>query len=149
MRGGKRVGTGPKPKAAVVGMDGRALPPSLPQVEPDRLLLEPPADLEAKAQGVWLDLAGCALHERTLTEETVPGFRQLCQQWVYLRELDVTIQRLGAGTQEAESYFRTYLKLAQRLDGSLARFKLTAFGKPVTPDKPKVAENPWAKVASK
>lgn len=98
---------------------------------------------------MWKKYAGYALGERTLTDATAIGFREFCQQWVYVRELDKTIQRLGAGTKEAEPYFRTYLKLAQRLDSSLARFKLTAFGKPAAPEKPKAAANPWAQVATK
>jgi hypothetical protein len=110
-------------------------------------LLAPPTDLPASVQAVWRQYAGYAVGEGTLTEATAAGFREFCQQWVYLHELDTTIQRLGAGTKEAEPYFRTYLKLAQRLDSSLARFKLTAFGKPARSEKPKPAANPWAQVA--
>jgi hypothetical protein len=155
MRGGIRVGTGPKPKprAVVVGMDGQTLPDSSNgQVTVDTTdtahpLLTPPTELPEVVKGVWQVYAPLALGECTLTEATAAGFREFCQQWVYLRELDVTLQRLGPGTKEAEPYFRTYLKLAQRLDSSLARFKLTAFGKPAVSEKPKPAANPWAQVA--
>lgn len=154
-RGGSRNGAGRKPgtKNAMPGLPKihRFPTPSIPapKVESGSPLLEPPDDIETAAQEVWRKYAGHALGERTLTDATATGFREFCQQWVYVRELDKTIQRLGAGTKEAEPYFRTYLKLSQRLDSSLARFKLTAFGKPAAPEKPKAAVNPWAQVAAK
>lgn len=61
--------------------------------------------------------------------------------------LAAKINHLGADTKEAAPYLLSYLKLAQRVDASLARFKLTAFGKPAVSDKPQPAANPWAQVA--
>lgn len=156
-RGGRRIGAGRKPgtKNESLGVPrihrfpSRTPPPPPAAPVESGPLLEPPDELESAAQDVWRKYAGYALGERTLTEATATGFREFCQQWVYVRELDKTIQRLGAGTKEAEPYFRTYLKLVQRLDSSLARFKLTAFGKPAAPEKPKAAANPWAQVAAK
>jgi hypothetical protein len=153
-RGGRRIGAGRKPGSPEdVGRVLTIHRPNGPVVQAAKVetgpLLDPPGDLEASAQGVWRTYAGYAVGERTLTEATAAGFREFCQQWVYLHELDKTIQRLGAGTKEAEPYFRTYLKLAQRLDSSLARFKLTAFGKPAVSENPKQAVNPWAQVAGK
>lgn len=154
--GGHRPGAGRKPKdrsASVVRISGERYAPTSTAPAPvpvtDSSLKEPPAELPESVQQVWRECAPHALAERTLTIATALGFKQFCQQWVYVRELDKTIQRLGAGTKEAEPYFRTYLKLVQRLDSSLARFKLTAFGKPAAPEKPKAAANPWAQVAAK
>ena len=53
---------------------------------------------------------------------------------------------MRAGTHDAMPYLALYVRLAQRLDASLARFKLTASGKPASSDRPKV-ENPWSRVA--
>src|SRR4051812_12153240 len=103
-RGGHRIGAGRKPGSP--GNVGRVLSiqrqktPSVPAVKVETgPLLEPPTDLEASAQGVWRTYAGYAVGEKTLTEATAAGFREFCQQWVYLHELDKTIQRLGAGTK--------------------------------------------------
>ena len=154
-RGGQRVGAG-RPKgrtdenARILSIHRPRKPePPAPPVVDGSPLLEPPVELPEDVKAVWRKYAGYAIGERTLTDSTATGFREFCQQWAYVRELDKTIQRFGAGTKEAEPYFRTYLKLAQRLDSSLARFKLTAFGKAVAAEKPKVATNPWAQVAGK
>jgi hypothetical protein len=112
-------------------------------------LLESPADLSVEAQSVWLKWAALALAERTLTPATAAGFRELCQQSGLLAVTLARIQLLGPASKEADPYLKTYIKLAQRLDGSLARFKLTAFGKPATSDKPKAAANIWAQVVGK
>jgi len=54
--------------------------------------------------------------------------------------------RVGVG-----ELLKLYTKYAQRLDGLLGRFKLTAFGKPVdgAATKRTVESNPWADVAAK
>src|SRR5688572_18756748 len=133
-RGGARPGAGRKPnppnegsKVFSIYRQPKAAEPA-PPVIAGSPLLEPPAELAADVQAVWRKLSRHALGERTLTESTAAGFVELCQQSVDLQSVHQTIQRLGAGTKEAEPYFRTYLKLAQRFDSSLARFKLTAFG---------------------
>jgi hypothetical protein len=59
------------------------------------------------------------------------------------------INHLRADTKEASSYLQTFLKLSQRVDSSLARFKLTALGKPAVSDKPKADANPWAALGGK
>lgn len=145
MKGGPRVGTGPK----VIGTI-EPQPADLSALEDGtHPLLEPPADLSESAQGVWRDYARFAIEQMTLTTATRAGFRQFCQQWAYLAELDTVIQGMGAGNKDAASHMRLYLNLAQRLDSSMARFKLTACGKPAVQPKPKAAVNPWAKVAGK
>lgn len=155
-RGGARPGSGRKPKDRRVVLNmlpprSRAEIPILPAVDADERarLVEPPSDLPAEVQACWRRCAGHAVTERTLTSSTAEGFRQFCQQWAYLADIEKRIQQLGAGTKEADPYLKTYIKLAQRVDSSLARFKLTAFGKPATSDKPKPAANPWAQVAAK
>jgi len=156
-RGGARPGSGRKPgpvsERKVLTLAVRAepvvvAPPTLDEGEKARLL-EPPEGLSVEAQPIWRRLAGHAITERTLTPSTAAGFGQLCQQWVYLVAMDKKIRHLGPDTKEASPYFLNYLKLAQRLDASLARFKLTAFGKPAVLEKPKAAANPWAQVGAK
>jgi len=156
MRGGFRPGSGRKPgpkKKVTLAWRLRhpVVPPPLPALEGDeaQALLAPPEGLPEGAAAFWRQWAVQAITERTLTPSTAAGFKQLCQQWAYLAELDERIRQLGTATKEASPYFLTYLKLAQRLDASLARFKLTAFGKPAVLEKPKAAANPWASVGSK
>lgn len=112
-------------------------------------LLTPPAGLTADEQVVWTQLAPHAITERTLSPATAAGFQQLCRHWVYAEGLAATITKFGSGTKEANGYVLTYLKAGQRLDTLLARFKLTAFGKPAVVDKPKAKVNPWAAVGGK
>lgn len=159
--GGARVGAGrkPKPKPGVVlGMDGARIsstaPPAASESKatssetpdaPD--LLAPPPDLkDPVARQCWKRFAPLAITGRTLTPETMPGFRQLCQQWSYAESLDAMIQLLGAASADAEEKMKTWLKVSQRLDASLARFKLTAFGKPAVAEKPKASANPFAAI---
>lgn len=155
-RGGHRPGAGRKPK----GQEGNVLTmpdrkvrvqPPIPDLpESDRVALsEAPLGVSEAARALWHQWAPQALAERTLTPATAAGFAQLCQQWAYVTSLAKKIDHLGPDTKEAIPYMIGYLKLAQRLDASLARFKLTAFGKPAVSDKPKAAANPWAQVAGK
>lgn len=155
-RGGARQGSGRKPgrqDQVVLRMPNRRPPvaiPSAPVAETDvDGLLVAPEDLPLGAQACWRRCAARAIAERTLTLSTAAGFRQLCQQWDYLAQIEARLQTLGPATTEADPYLKTYIKLAQRLDASLARFKLTAFGKPAVSDKPKATANPWAQVATK
>jgi len=125
--------------------------PELSPVDPVERegLLRAPDDLTEDVQAVWHRWAEHAVAERTLTPATSAGFRQLCQQLAYLDQMVTRINHLRADTKEATSYLQTFLKLSQRLDGSLARFKLTALGKPAVSDKPKTAVNPWAALGGK
>jgi hypothetical protein len=160
-RGGARVGAGRKPKArkaVVLGMDGQRLlgepgSPGSPWVAPvvgDDPLLAPPADLPPAQQDFWRIYAPYAIEQRTLVAATVAGFRELCEQFALKQTIARGIQRLGAGSSKAEGRMRNYVKLAQRLDATLARFKLTGFGKPVDAGGArKAGTSPWAQVASK
>ena len=140
-RGGRRPGAGRKPRGRPAG-----LVLTLPGLRPAGLETAP-AELPAAVRVVWARLAPLALLERTLAPATAAGFGQLCQQWVYVAELAATIERLGAGTREAEGYLKQYGRLAGRLDSSLARFNLTANGKPAVAAAPAAVANPWALVA--
>jgi phage terminase small subunit len=157
--GGARPGAGRKPNPKdgdgrnVLAMPERraAVPPQIPVLDDadKQALLEAPAELPVDAQPVWKRWASHAIAERTLTPATAAGFRQFCEQWAYLEKLAAKINHLGADTKEAAGYLLNYLKLAQRVVSSMARFKLTAFGKPAVSDKPKAAANPWAQVVGK
>ncbi len=156
-RGGQRQGSGRKPGPnqgrKVLTLTGRQQAVAYPIMNLDEgeqaRLLEPPAELAEEAHPIWKELAPHAVAERTLTPSTAFGFGQLCQQWVFLAAQTQRIRVLGPETKDAAPYFLNYLKLAQRLDASLARFKLTAFGKPAVLEKPKAAANPWAAVGAK
>ena len=152
--GGKRTGAGRKPgpkKARVIGMDGRLKPeafsaPVAPLAEtvhdPDGLLA-PPADLTPDEGEAWKLLAPYALKERTLTASRTPGFRKLCQEWVYCASLDKRVRELGIASHEADRLLKRLNDWKKLLKGSLADFSLKSFGKPVAVDKPKPVANPW------
>lgn len=157
-RGGARAGAGrkPKPKPAVVlGMDGGriATPPPSAAAAPsaDEALLTPPKDLSPNEVACWKTYAAQALEQRTLTPATVAGFRLLCEQHAFVHELAAEIKRIGAASVVAEKILTQYTKLAARLDASLARFKLTAFGKPADggPARRQPAPGPWARLAER
>lgn len=156
--GGARIGAGRKPgstKGRLLGVAGQALtghrvhPPLPPAVsgEEREKLVEPPASLFPGAAAFWREYAPQAVAERTLTPATAAGFRKLAREWAYAESLAERIEHLGAGTQEALPYLREFRGYTGRLDISLKSFKLSAFGKPATSDKPKPAENPWAALA--
>ncbi len=157
--GGRRPGAGRKPGAAwggrkVLGHDGQLkpirqrgepLPPAISQ-EAQGSLLSAPYWLPEGARGYWERWAPHAIEARTLTPATAAGFTEVCQRADYVTKLANRIGTLGADTQEAIPYLAIYDRMSQRMETSLARFMLTAFGKPATSDKPAAAENPWAKV---
>ncbi len=67
---------------------------------------------------------------------------------MFTRELGAEIKRIGVATVVADDLLKQYGKIAQRLDASLGRFKLTAFGKPAdggsTRKSPQA--NPWSMI---
>ena len=157
-RGGRRPGAGRKPGrpnvGIVLGMDGTRkvrgadLPPAIP-LDTQMSLREPPRDLSEAARLCWRGLVEEALAERTLTPATVAGFRQLCILMAIVRAIDDRIEVLGVATQDALPYLTARKGQAGQLAASLKDFKLTAFGKPVTSEKPKAAANPWASLTAK
>jgi hypothetical protein len=71
----------------------------------------------------------------------VLGFRELSEQYVVKAELAKEVEAKATGWGES---LKLWLKATQRLDSSMARFKLTAMGKAAAPTKAKPAANPWA-----
>lgn len=154
-RGGSRPGAGRKPKAAkVVGMDGKpradVLPPSMQaavtaSIAQSSALAEPPADLSEARKTFWREWAPQAIAAGTLTEETALGFRELSEQYVIKADLAAAVAEKAPGWGES---LKLWIKATQRLDSSMARFKLTALGKSAT-TKPKApAANPWASLSA-
>lgn len=154
-RGGRRPGAGRKPKtggATVLRMDGTPhagapdLPPAVGPAE-RASLLTPPKDLSAAAKTCWRQWAPRALDELTLTPSTEAGFRELCIRMANVRAIDRRIARLGIASQDALPYLRERRGQAAQLNTSLKDFKLSAFGKPATSEKPKpTAANPFTQV---
>lgn len=158
-RGGQRVGAGRprKPKPAIVlGMDGARRPEVSADDQLDVAdvsivggLAEPPVDLSLKRQEYWRLWAPRAIQEGTLLASRVLGFRQLVAQLEMVEDLDKKITELGTATRDAAEAMKSYVKLAQRLDSTLARFKLTSNGKSEVPAKKGTSVNAWAAVAKK
>ncbi len=155
--GGRRIGAGRKPKqpngGVVLGLDGvrrvrgAELPPAVPP-EVREALLEPPADLPEAAKACWRVWAPKVLEERTLTPATEAGFRELCVRMAIVQALDDRIAVLGIATQDALPYLKERRGQGGQLAVALKDFKLTAFGKPATSEKPKPAANPFAALGS-
>lgn len=157
-RGGARPGAGRKPKpkdAVVIGMDGiRREVPAVPvlSVEEQSALTAPPDGLTEKQQAFWRRWAPHAIEQGTLIPATVAGFRELATQYVIKEEMEAGLAILGVVNGDADRLLKRYEKIVQRVDASLARFKLTAFGKPAgdgTRAKKATAPSPWAKVAGR
>ena len=161
-RGGRRVGAGRKPKQkrpTLTLVNSRrdpapAPPPAAADVDVDELAV-PPSDLTPAERDVWRSCAPLALEAQTLTPATAVGFRELCTVAALTYAIADSIN-VARSAKEPSPYaiaegLKLYPKYAQRLDGLLARFKLTAFGKPVDgAAKPTAAAvNPWAEVAKK
>lgn len=142
-------------------MDGRpradVLPPSMQGSAPVQTaapagplstttLTEPPADLSEARKAFWREWAPKAIAAGTLTEATVLGFRELSEQYVIKEDLAKAVELKAPGWGES---LKLWMKATQRLDASMARFKLTAFGKPETKQKaPGGAASAWASVGT-
>lgn len=168
-RGGRRLGAGRPAKGAqngvVIGLDGvRKLSPPPPADMPDAPveayddLSQPPPGLSADLRPIWLSEAPHAIREGTLVQATVAGFKKLCEQWFFVEELAkdlcelmVIERQTKTASRDAAEKYRIYATLSGRLESSLDRFKLTAYGKPAVSAQPKTqpAANPWAQVAKK
>ena len=154
-RGGFRVGAGRKPgsrSAVVLGMDGvrrsdGMVSPAAAAPE-DAALLTPPKDLPRDQRKYWTRYAPLAAAQRTLVPAHLPGFRELCEQAAFKDALAKQIRKLKPESQASSETLRHYEKLVQRLDATLARFRLTAFGKPADPAGAarKATASPWAAV---
>jgi hypothetical protein len=125
---------------------GTELPPAL-STEERVGLSEPPADLAEAPATCWRIWAPKALAERTLTPATEAGFRELCLRMANVQALDARIALLGIATQDSLPYLKERRGQAAQMAASLKDFKLSAFGKPATSEKPKPAVNPFAHLA--
>lgn len=122
---------------------------TVPAMNDPEGLSAPPADLSAKRQEYWRLWAPRAVQEGTLLPSRVLGFRQLVAQLEMVEDLDKKIMELGTATRDAAEAMKSYVKLAQRLDSTMARFKLTSAGKSEAPAKKSTGVNVWAAVAKK
>lgn len=158
-RGGPRPGSGRKPgsrNAVVLGMDGgrrnvEATAGSLVVPDGPPLEIEPPEGLTDAQVAYWRKHAPRAIRQRTLTDAEVPGFVELCELAAMKNQIARAIEAAKAGAatgEEVDKLLGHFIKFSARVDAALARFKLTAFGKPAMAEKPKVQANPWAKVAA-
>lgn len=146
--GGRRIGAGRKPKILQLA-DGRVrMAPLPPAVGADvrAQLLQPPLWLTPGAALCWAQWAPQALAERTLTPATVAGFGELCTRMALVQALDVLINAFGVQALAALPYLRERRAQGAQLNVSLKDFKLSAFGKPATTEKPAGAANPFAAV---
>lgn len=153
-KGGARPGSGPKPqeKRNLLGFPAAVRPADAAAIAS---LTEPPADLSdappagelttMTAKAAWRLYAPLAIEQGTLVPNTVPGFRELVQQFVMKEDAAARLMRFGSEGKSGRERARSFAQLAQRLDASLARFKLTAFGKPADSSKKSSATaNVWA-----
>lgn len=150
--GGMRVGSGAKPqKPRFASIDGNASPLA---VAPDHL----PEDHKP----FWNRWAKLAIEAETLNERTACGFEELCGLEAEKRAMRATIDADGrtyikvtvdgTGTEHTElkahPLVAKHLALCKQVDSMMARFKLTAFGKPEVGGKKRPqATNAWASVA--
>jgi hypothetical protein len=123
---------------------------SAPAADPSELadLANPPKNLPAAERRFWRLYAPHAIEQRTLVPATIAGFRELCEVFVIKEDLHAKIVQYGTDGKSGQERLRTYTRLSQRLDAALARYKLTAFGKPMDQGSgaKKPAANPWAQV---
>jgi hypothetical protein len=138
--GGARVGAGRKPKQRLefAVVEGGA-------VKDDAVPSLPPEDLPLAGREFWQQWAGLAMDAGTLTGRTVPGFRWLCETYAEMRAnqqqieqdgrtyVKVTVDGSGQEHQELKAHPLTNAlnKLRKDVEGGMARFCLTAMGKPI------------------
>lgn len=139
----RRPGGGRKPD------DGNVVRfPAVQGVEADALKVPPP-DLPEGQQPYWRRLAPIAIAQGTLVDSTTPGFRELCELLLFKDEVSLRLQRFGSDGKSGAERLRNYGRLARQADATLARFKLTAFGKPAVSTNKPAAGNPFAALFTK
>jgi hypothetical protein len=111
-------------------------------------LAVPPRDLPRDQRKYWTRYAPLAIAQQTLIPAHAPGFRELCEQAAFKDALAKEIRKLKPESPNASDVLRHYEKLVQRLDATLARFRLTGFGKPAAAASAarKASASPWAAV---
>lgn len=149
-RGGARPGAGRKATEAETlalrgGRDRRpsARPSAAAQPLP---VLPAPDDMPADQLAVWDELAPLAAAQRTLTSETAPAFRDLCEAIVLKRlmlaqiqadgmtAIDVSVDGAGVEHQKLSAHplITKYQTQVGRVETKQARFLLEATGKPTS-----------------
>lgn len=122
--------------------------PALAVAAEDASLLVPPRDLPRDQRKYWVRYAPLAIAQQTLIPAHIPGFRELCEQAAFKDALAKQIRKMKPESPAASETLRHYEKLVQRLDATLARFRLTGFGRPASTSAAarKAAASPWAAV---
>lgn len=131
-RGGRRAGSGRKPKTALekalggnAGHRAKVLPgPGAGQV-PVTVPIAPvavPDVVTMDAEQVWKELSPFALANRTLTPATALAFRVLCRNVALEQILAADPLTRGAANHRG---------MLQRVDAELGAFNLRPFGKPI------------------
>ena len=143
--GGARQGSGRKPTLAF-DKRKKSQRAGWQPAEGSEALREPPDDLGPDtARAIWRAQSPRALHQLTLTDDTAGAFARLCEQWSEADRIYRELRRAKPDSAKYRSGIKVWLALQQRLDASLGRFRLTAYGKPVLEPKqaPKHETNPF------
>lgn len=142
--GGARVGAGKKPGSGKT-RSARSELAVFPGGKVDPALADPPRDLPANQQPFWREWAPMAIEKRTLTAQTVPSFRLLCELEVRRRAIGTQIDK---EPEPSPMGLRVFAQYAKQVEALMARFCLAPFGKPAAPEKPKAAASPWGVFAA-
>lgn len=149
--GGARVNTGPKPvDDATMALRGSrprrkpALATSRPTAQAVMEVVACPDDLPTDQKAVWDALAPEAMKQHTLTSATASAFRDLCEAIVIKRLMlaqiqadgmtlvDVSVDGAGVEHQSLKAHplLAKHQGMMVRVEAGMARFLLTATGKP-------------------
>ncbi len=158
-RGGRRPGSGRKPKSAEMReLDGNAghrparvlNHPSgasaqgsgLPAVAPAPVeAFDAPNDLTTEERNVWLELAPHAFAARTLTKGTAEAFKLLCRNVLLEKEMRVSVLDRGRPAHQG---------MIHKVETAMLRFNLSPCGKAMYDAAPAaVAVNPLEKFLSR
>jgi len=121
--GGRRAGSGQKPRAVVLSH------PSAVEI------FDPPKMLRGKVLGVWHTLAPLAFDARTLTRATELAFVILCRNVVLEQRLASKVATAGRSNHRG---------MIQRVDAELAKFCLAPFGKALSAAVAEPVKSKWA-----
>jgi P27 family predicted phage terminase small subunit len=114
-----------------------------PKQQPAFPVLAPPSEMKEDAKAVWVNLAPLACEMHTLTEQTAPAFRDLCEA-VVIRDamasrIDTegfTYEKIvidGAGQEHRElrahPLVNPHRGMMQRVEAGYTRFRLAPMGK--------------------
>lgn len=143
-KGGIRVGAGRKPKLRMVPTPSSSMPA--------------PADLGPTEAGYWRHWAPLAHDAGTLTPQTAPAFRLLCElqvlaqrYWAKVAEDGETFFKVtvdGSGQEQRELKAHPLIAkaagLAYRVEQLLARFGLAPNGRPIATPTSAQSVSKWA-----